>query len=214
MPCDASGMAAIHRYYKAGFGEGAALIGGVAAGDATHATVVAAHLAGLSRSLHAHHEFEDAHIWDELSSRAPGCALHVGRMLQQHATMLTHLNELDAALPGWGVSGNRADAEPVLAALSGINAALALHLPDEETNIVPVMEEVLDQSLMEAAARHGRAATPKGETFTMLGAVLAAQPDGGDEWQRKNLPAPARLAWLVFGRRQYRRHRNVLVNGH
>ncbi|WP_197509911.1 hemerythrin domain-containing protein [Tessaracoccus coleopterorum] len=205
-------MAEIHRYYKAGFGEGAALVGGVAAGDAQHATAVATHLAGLSRSLHAHHEFEDANLWDELTGRAPGCALHVGRMKQQHATMLVHLNDLDASLPAWGVSGRAADARPVLAALAGINEALAVHLPDEEANIVPVMEEVLEQEHMEAAARHGRA-PPQRRDVPDGGAIIAAQPDGGATWVRKNLPGPVRLVWRYYGRRQYERQRRVLLTG-
>ena len=213
MPCDASGMAEIHRYFKVGFGEGGALIDGVADADAAHAGVVADHLATLSRALHAHHEFEDANLWDTLSERAPGCALHVTRMKQQHATMILHLGELDAALPRWRMTGKRADTEPVLEALAGVNAALAVHLPDEETNIVPVMEEVLDQELVEAAAAHGRAAASRQEMFPTLGAILAAQPDGGEAWQRKNLPPPVRLVWRLFGKRQYERHREALRAG-
>lgn len=209
--CDARGMAEIHRMYRSGFGEGRELVAGVAESDAAHADVVGDHLDMLSVSLHAHHEFEDEHLWDTLDERAPACAGHVSRMKEQHAVMLVHLGELDAALPAWRKSGRATDAAAVNAALDGINAALAVHLPDEEQNIVPVMETVLTQKEVDAAGVHGRKATPKGKTWAQLGAILAAQPDGGAEWQREHLPAPFRLVWRWVGRRRYEENRAELV---
>ncbi|MFK5633996.1 hemerythrin domain-containing protein [Ornithinimicrobium sp. LYQ103] len=202
-PCDASGMIEIHRMYRAGFGEGPALVAAVAEGDAAHADVVGDHLGMLSVSLHAHHEFEDERLWDTIDSRAPACALHVGRMKEQHAQLLVHLRALDAALPAWRESGRTADAAAVAAALEGVNAGLAVHLPDEEEHIVPVMERVLTQREIDAAGKHGRRATPKGKTWQQLGAILAAQPDGGNEWQRKHLPPPFRMVWRLVGRSRY-----------
>ena len=190
--CDASGMVEIHRMYRAGFGETPALVASVAEGDAAHADAVGNHLSMLSISLHAHHEFEDDHLWDTLDQRAPKCVLRVARMKEQHVEMLVHLTELDSALPRWRGSGSSADAAAVTAALAGINAALAVHLPDEEEHIVPVMEQVLSQREIDAASEHGRQATPKGKTLAQLGAILAA-PD------RASRPRPA---WL-----EHRAHR-------
>jgi len=209
--CDASGMAEIHRYFRAGFGEGRALVEGVAESDASHADVVGDHLSMLSVGLHGHHEGEDILLWGTLEQRAPSCAVHVARMKEQHALMLVHLNELDAALPAWRASARQTDAAGVLAALDGITAALAAHLPDEEANIVPVMEVTLTPKEVDALADHGRKATPKGKTFEQLGAILAAQPDGGAEWQRSHLPAPVRLIWRLIGRPKYEANRSALV---
>lgn len=211
--CDARGMIEIHRMYRAAFSEAPSLVAGVAEGGAAHADVVGDHLSMLSVSLHAHHEFEDQHLWDTLEDRAPRCTGHVERMKEQHAAMLVHLLALDAALPAWRASGRATDAAPVLAALDGINAALAVHLPDEETSIVPVMETVLTQKEVDAASVHGRRATPKGKTWAQLGAILAAQPDGGDEWLREHLPAPIRFVWRLVGRREYESNRAALL-GH
>ena len=209
--CDASGMAEIHRYFRAGFGEGRALVEGVAESDAAHADVVGEHLSMLSVGLHGHHEGEDILLWGTLEQRAPSCAVHVARMKEQHAIMLVHLNELDAALPAWRASARSTDAAGVLAALDGITAALAAHLPDEEANIVPVMEVTLTPKEVDALADHGRKATPKGKTFEQLGAILAAQPDGGAEWQRTHLPAPVRLIWRLIGKPKYEANRAELV---
>ncbi|MGY4857659.1 hemerythrin domain-containing protein [Cryobacterium sp. AP23] len=209
--CDASGMAEIHRMFRAGFGEGPALVGGVAERDADQAEIVGDYLAMLSIGLHAHHEGEDTMLWGRLEKRAPSCAAHVARMKAQHAEMLVHLEELDASLPAWRASGQTADAASVTAALDGINAALAVHLPDEETNIVPVMETVITPREVDALAEHGRKSTPKGKMFVTLGSILTAQPDGGDTWQHEHLPAPVRLLWRLVGKSRYERYRATLV---
>ncbi|HEY2557493.1 MAG TPA: hemerythrin domain-containing protein [Diaminobutyricibacter sp.] len=211
--CDARGMAEIHRLFRSGFAEGPALVSGVADGDSAHADVVGDHLSMLSVELHAHHEGEDTRLWGTLEQRTPACSVHVERMKQHHAELLVHLKEMDAALPAWRASGREADAVTVRSALDGINAALAVHLPDEEANIVPVIETTLTPKEVEWFADHGRKATPKGKNWETLGAILAAQPDGGAEWQRENLPAPARLLWRIVGKRQYEKNRQELTRG-
>ena len=209
--CDASGMAEIHRMFRAGFGEAPTLIAGVADGDVVHAEVVSDHLRMLSVGLHAHHEGEDAMLWDALDERAPSCSMHVQRMKAQHAELLVHLRDLDTALPAWRSSGASTDAAALVSALNGINGALADHLPDEESNIVPVMETVITQQEVDALATHGRKATPKGRMFLQLGAILAAQPDGGVAWQKAHLPGPVRVIWRVIGRSKYEANRAELV---
>jgi len=204
-------MAEIHRMFRAGFGEAPGLVSGVAEGDAAHADIVGDHLWMLSVALHAHHEGEDTHLWDTLEQRAPACAVHVERMKQHHAALHVHLTQLDADLPAWRSTGRAAEAVPVQADLEGINASLAIHLPDEEANIVPVIETTLTPKEVDWFAEHGRKATPKGKTWESLGAILAAQPDGGDEWQRENLPGPARLLWRMVGKAKYEKNRAQLT---
>lgn len=208
--CDASGMAEIHRLFRRGFGEGPDLVRRVSEGDTGHAEVVATQLETLSLGLHAHHEGEDERLWPALDERAPSCAAHVERMKAQHAELLVHLTALDRALPAWRASAKATDAEPVLSALAGVNEAMAVHLPDEETNIVPVMEYTITEPEIEWFAEHGRKAIRKGQTWQQLGEILAAQPDGGDEWLHKHMPAPGRLAWRLIGRRAYAKHRRAL----
>lgn len=208
--CDASGMIEIHRMFRRGFGEGPDLVRAVSEEDVSHAAAVATQLETLSIGLHAHHEAEDERLWDALDERAPSCTDHVARMKAQHAELLVHLMELDAVLPAWRESGSSTDAPPVLDALRGINEAIAVHLPDEETNIVPVMEYTITQPEVEWFAEHGRKSVPKGQTWQQLGEILASQPDGGDEWLHKHMPAPGRLAWRLIGRRAYAKHRAAL----
>ncbi len=209
--CDASGMAMIHRLFRSSFAEGPALVRGVREGDRRHVEAVAGHLAMLSTALHAHHEGEDQRLWPALSERAPGCALHVTRMQKQHREMLVQLEQMDSVLPAWRSTANATNAAAVLNALDGVNAALAVHLPDEETTIVPVMEYTITKAEITWFSQHGRKATPKGYTWPSLGLILAAQPDGGEEFLRKELPPPVRLLWRWVGKRKYDRYRATLV---
>ena len=208
--CDASGMIEIHRLFRHSFGEARGLVDGVADGDTAHADVVAVQLSLISVSLHAPHEAEDERLWPAIDERAPACAAHVERMKQQHAAMLGQLNALDAALPAWKAAPASTTAAPVHSALDGINSALALHLPDEEANIVPVMEHTITKREEEWFAKHGRASTPKGQNWNMLGAILASQPDGGDEWMKKHLPGPVTLLWRWVGAPKYAKYRAEL----
>lgn len=208
--CDASGMIEIHRMFRRSFGEGPALVRAVPAGDLSRADAVGTQLATTSLGLHAHHDGEDEKLWGALEERAPSCTEHVERMKEQHAVMLVHLGELDRALPAWRASASSLDSVPVLAALDGINAALGVHLPDEEANIVPVMETTITQKEVEWYSEHGRKSIPKGQTWAQLGAILAAQPDGGDEWLHKHMPAPARFMWRWIGKPKYAKHRAAL----
>ena len=123
---------------------------------------VATQLETLSIGLHAHHEGEDERLWGPLEERAPSCTAHVERMKAQHAELLVHLTALDRALPAWRASAKAADAAPVLAALDGVNAAIAVHLPDEETNIVPVMEYTITEAEVEWFARARAQGDPQG----------------------------------------------------
>ncbi|TDV56320.1 hemerythrin domain-containing protein [Actinophytocola oryzae] len=208
--CDASGMFAIHRMLQRSFDEAVELVGGVPAGDVGHAKVVATQLNLISNALHAHHEGEDTRLWDMIDQRAPACFLHVERMKVQHAAMLVHLQALDEAVPAWRASAALADAEPVRVALAGVSAALAAHFPDEEANIVPVIEHVVAQSEVDWFAKHGRKATPRGQGWNMLGAILAGQPDGGAMWLRKHMPGPVGLIWRFVGAPRYARFRAAL----
>ncbi len=208
--CDAAGMIEIHRMLRHSFDEASGLVDGVAEGDTQHAEDVSTQLHLISAALHAHHEGEDSRLWDMIDDRAPACALHVERMKKQHAAMLVHLEDLERAVPAWRRTAAPSAAEPVREALLGVSAALAEHFPDEEANIVPVMEHVVTEREVNWFAKHGRASTPKGQAWNMLGAILAAQPDGGRTWLKNNLPAPARLVWRWIGAPRYAQFRAAL----
>ncbi|GAB1819770.1 hypothetical protein HerbRD11066_29340 [Herbidospora sp. RD11066] len=201
----------MHRMLQQSFDEATGFVDAVAEGDTRHARVVATQLHLISNALHAHHEGEDEQLWDKIDQRAPACFLHVERMKVQHAEMLTHLQALDRAVPAWRASASAADAVPVRTALAGVTAALAAHFPDEEATIVPLVEHVVTQPEADWFEKHGRKAVPKGQGWNMLGAILAAQPDGGTAWLKKHMPGPLGLIWRFVGAPRYTRFRAALA---
>lgn len=207
--CDASGMAMIHRFFRKHFGEAPALVRGVTGGDTAHAEKVADHLNLLSLNLHAHHEAEDERLWTTVETRNPGCAIHVERMKRHHTEMLTQLRALDAALPAWRVSAT--DPTAVVAALGGVNAALAVHLDDEVENIVPVMEATMTQAEVDWFSEHGRKSTPRGKMWPSIGMIMDSQPDGGAHMLNTVMPPPFRLLWRLVGSKRYAAYRTALV---
>lgn len=188
--CDARGLVEIHRMFRNEVGNAPALVDRVADSDSAQAEIVGDQLAMLSTSLHSHHEGEETLLWHQLEDRAPACGGHVDRMKQQHATLLVHLHELDAALPAWRATGSQADA--VIAALAGINAALAVHLPDEE---------VITAAKVNADGQDVRPVGGDPQGATRRWSILAACA-----------PSPlARLIWRLVGRSRYERYRAMLV---
>lgn len=203
-------MFEIHRTLRKGFDEATALVDGVQDGDTAHSEVVATQLNLISNALHAHHQAEDSRLWDAIDQRAPACFLHVERMKKQHAEMLVHLEALDRAVPAWRSSARSSDTAPIRTALQGVSAALAAHFPDEEATIVPAIEHVITQPEMDWFENHGRKATPKGQQWNMVGAIVSAQPDGGQVWLKKHMPGPIGLVWRFIGAPKYARFRAAL----
>lgn len=206
-------MVVIHRLLRSTFEDAPGLIDGVPDGDRARAEIIGAHVEGLADGLHGHHHSEDVILWDELERRDPSCAIHIGRMRAQHAEMAEGLAELQSALPAWRASGSRADAASVRTALDHVLVSLHVHLPDEETSILPAASRALTQQAWDRLGEQGRASLPKDRVFIQLGFLLASIPEAEREkWKREILPLPARMLYAIVGRRQYERYR-ALVYG-
>ena len=133
-------------------------------------------------------------------------------MKQHHAQLLVHLPRWTRRCRPGARAGNRPHARAVQSALVGINEALAIDLPDEELNIVPVMETVLTQKEVEWFSEHGRKVTPKGKTL----AEPRRYSGVAARWRRRvAAQAPARpdsSIRRVVGKPKYARYRAALVN--
>lgn len=206
--CDTSDMVHIHQLFRRVFVDAPVLVRGVAPGDRARAAVVGAHVREIAVTLHHHHRSEDVLLWDRLEERSPACALHVGLMRSQHATVGELLDRLEVALPPWEGSAAADDGETVAELLDQVRAALLTHLGAEEERILPTASSVLTQREWDELGERGRAATPRDRTMIMLGWIIDSLPPAERAtWLRTNLPLPVRVLWATVGRRAFAAHR-------
>jgi hemerythrin-like domain-containing protein len=200
---DTHDMFVVHRVFRREAALMPRLIRAVRPGDLARAARVADHYRGYALGLHHHHTAEDELIWPLLLARVDLEAELVLRMEQQHERVAAGLAAVAERLPGWERTADPATGEAIAVALEEHHAALLEHLTDEETHLLPLIEEHL------TVAEYGRlnerfaAQTPKDKLLLFLGALLEeATPEEAADIMR-NLPSPAKLAWRFIGRRQY-----------
>ena len=99
--CDTSGLILVHRILRWLYRELPLLIREVDAGDVERAAIVGRYAHLDFYALHMHHETEDIALWDRLTSRDPGCALHVDQMRAQHAEVAAQLARIEPQLAPW-----------------------------------------------------------------------------------------------------------------
>lgn len=211
--CDTSGLILVHRIFRWLYRELPQLIREVEPGDTARAAVVGryAHLDFFA--LHMHHETEDVALWDKLTSRDPGCALHVDQMRAQHAEVAAHLARIEPQLPPWVASADPGLGEAFARDIDTLRDTLVKHLSQEEYEIMPVASAVLSQQEWDWMEEHTRATLAKkrrelGSDIMALqaGLLIASVPeDERQEWMRANIPAPIRVLYALLLKRQYDR---------
>ncbi|MBM7830381.1 ubiquinone biosynthesis protein UbiJ [Agromyces cerinus] len=205
--CRSDEIVLIHRMFRRLFGEAPALVREVVPGDVHRAAFLAKHLHGLTKLLHVHHHAEDDFFWDRMTERAPACGLHVALMRKQHQAVSDQLDEIDARIDAWtGAGADAASAERLAAALDEVDRNLAEHLADEEREAFPVLDAVLSTAEWDEIEAHAQHEKPPLPLFLLLGLMMEAVPEADRAaWMERELPAPMRLAYRLFGRRSYER---------
>jgi hemerythrin-like domain-containing protein len=208
-------MLMIHALMRALFRDAPKLVRSAPAGDAERARVLGEHVIEIADGLHRHHTGEDELLWDQLSGKSPGCALHVGLMKRQHTAMGEALYRVEKAAIAWQDVADAAHRDAVVAALDDIDALLNVHLGDEERLILPTAGQVLSQREWNRLGEHGRAAIPRNRMFIQLGFILdSMSPDAARRFVAEALPAPARVLYRLIGRRQYLAHRRKVYGAY
>ncbi|MGN8550992.1 UNVERIFIED_CONTAM: hemerythrin domain-containing protein [Microbacterium sp. SLM126] len=211
--CDTSGLILVHRIFRWLYRELPGLIREVVPGDTERSAIVGryAHLDFFA--LHMHHETEDMALWDKLTTRDPGCALHVDQMRAQHAEVAAQLARIEPQLPPWVASADPEPGEAFARDIETLRDTLFTHLGHEEYEIMPLASALLSQQEWDWMEDHTRATLAKhrrelGSDIMALqaGLLIASVPeDERREWMRANIPAPIRLLYSLLMKRQYDR---------
>lgn len=208
---DVHEMVVIHRIFRQGFPELAALARRVPAGDVRWAAAVAGETEFLLSALHHHHRAEDEHLWPLLAARSQPDAELVERMAVQHEDVATEVARSRSVLTTWrGAPGGPELAE----ALDAVTVALIPHLDEEEASILPICRRSVTQAEWQAMGDATFEEFTSDEKFVALGWMLAtATPDESEAFVAR-LPWVVRALWSVAGRRRFARRMARLHGGH
>jgi hemerythrin-like domain-containing protein len=201
----------VHRIFRWLYRELPVLIREVKAGDTERAAVVGTYANLYFFALHLHHETEDALLWDRLTARAPGCAMHVDQMRAQHAEVSAHLARIEPQLAPWVATADAGLRDAMAGDIERLRDILLPHLGQEEDDILPVAGAVLSQQEWDGLETHTRdelmkhrRELPRDALSLQLGFLLASVPEAErEEWYRENVPAPVRLLYQLLMKRRY-----------
>jgi hypothetical protein len=206
--CNTDDMLMIHGLMRVAFRDAEQLVRSAPEDSAERAEVLSKHVIEIADGLHRHHTGEDLLLWDQLSAKSPGCALHIGLMKRQHAAMGEAIAAAERAAEDWAKRPDAVHRDAVVSSIERINALLKEHLGDEERLILPTAGQVFTQREWNRLGEHGRAAIPKNRMFIQLGFILDSMPpNAAKQFLAEALPAPARVLYRLIGRRQYQAHR-------
>ena len=202
---DTHDMVVIHRIFRRGFPELAALVRAVPAGDAARAEHVARHLEFLMNGLHHHHTAEDR-LWPRLLDRtAEGVHEVIVRMSTDHASVDDRVTQIRARLPAW-----RAAPSPELAELADLldelHRALAEHLDVEEQQILPLVEAHVTEAEWRQLGEDAFEDFTNSEKLVATGQMIDVATAEEVAMFMGRLPAPIRVMWKLVGQRKYRRY--------
>ena len=208
-----AGMRRIHRFFLWAYDEAPGLVRSTDTGDTARAAYVGEVLGNFDGVLHIHHEGEDLLMYPQLAGRAPGCALHVAQMLEQHRQVGERLDRIEPVRQRWMETAGGEDSEELAELYEDLSALLKVHLRREVTEVMPVVDRVLSEKEMNAVGEHGIAQFDKKFLVSYLGMVLATNPPADRKELFKEIPAPVRIAYRLVGRGMYRRQYSTLFPG-
>ncbi len=206
-------MRRIHRFFLWAYDEAPGLVRSVRAGDASRAAYVGEVLGNFDKVLHVHHEGEDLLMYPPLGERAPACALHIAQMLEQHRQVTQRLEGIEPIRLRWMQTADAEVGKELAARYEDLSAVLNVHLRREVTEVMPVVDRVMNQKEIEGIGQHGIEQFDKKFMVAYLGMVLATNPPKDRKELFKEIPAPVRLAYRLVGRRMYRRQYSTLFPG-
>lgn len=152
-------------------------------------------------------------MYPPLAARAPGCALHVAQMLEQHRQVTHRLESIEPLRLRWMEMADADVGRELAAHYEDLKSVLNVHLRREVTEVMPVVDRVLTEKELEEGAKHGIDQLDKKFLVGYLGMVLSTNPPQDQKEMFKDIPAPVRLGYRLIGRRMYRKQYSTLFPG-
>lgn len=201
---DTTDMLLIHRVIRREIGALPRLFR-TATNDAARAKLVGTHAMEMLDFLHNHHHGEDELLYPLLRQRVRLDADLLDRMDAQHATVDESVGALRADLPGWMRSPDPGISERMAATVEAMLPVLIDHLAEEEQRLLPIVARTVSQPEWDKLGEHGMGTIPVKRRLVVLGHIIEETDESERTRFLVNVPAPARLAYRLIGKRQFAR---------
>lgn len=199
---DTTEMVVVHDVLRDTLSAAPTLIGAVAADDTDRVELLRNLYANVLAFLTVHHEGEDELIYPLLLDRAPEQRELIARVNAQHHEVEELIATTRAAVQAW-TPGDAASQEGAASALRGLGERLAVHLEDEEREMLPLCAEHV--SVAEWGALPGYSMQHFGgdKIWLILGLIRERMTQAQRDAMLDKMPPPAVDMWTGFGEKAF-----------
>ncbi|MGY1683489.1 hemerythrin domain-containing protein [Geodermatophilus sp. SYSU D01176] len=174
------------------------------AGDRDRTRTLTRHADLLGRLLLHHHATERDLLWPALVRAAPTARPVVERWAGRVAGLDTRLRDLSTAARQWAVAASDKARDTFTLACFDLADAVDAQTAEEERDLLPLLGRHLSSAAWAEVMRAVRCPLSRRERSLVLGLALEDASARDRARLLAGLPAPARLAWRLAGRRRYR----------
>ncbi len=199
-------MVVLHRIFRTEFRRLARLLRRCPDGHTAWAAAIGEHADFVATGLHYHHATEDELVWPLVLERSRPDAELLHRMERQHQDVAACLSSVRTLLADWRTAPTADAGRAAADAVDALSAALAEHLDDEETHILPLLSRHLTLAEWQRVGEKAFAKFTDAQKMLALGLLFeVATPEEAASFLA-GLPRPVLLIWRLVGRRRYARY--------
>ncbi|WP_100500659.1 hemerythrin domain-containing protein [Geodermatophilus chilensis] len=174
------------------------------AGDADRTRDLTRHADLLGRLLLHHHAVERELLWPALLRAAPSARPEVARWTAHVAGLDDRLRGLSTAARQWAVAASGRARDAFTLACLDLADAVDAQTAEEERDLLPLLAAHLSPAAWAEVTRAARCPLSRRERTLVLGLALEDASAADRARLLAGLPASARLAWRLVGRRRHR----------
>jgi hemerythrin-like domain-containing protein len=200
---DTSEMVVVHDAFRDTLSAAQKLVESVDAGDGERVALLRSFYDNVIAFLIGHHEGEDELIYPLLVERAPEHEDLIRRVNAQHDEIHGLIESTSAAVAAW-TAGDAASQSAAAAALDGLGARLAVHLGEEEREMLPLCEEHVSVEEWGALPGHVLRNYSGDKVWLVLGLIRERMSQAQRDAMLQKMPPPVVEMWTGFGENAFR----------
>jgi hypothetical protein len=191
-------MYSVHEAFRRGLREAGPQIAAVD-GDPEGAARFTSYLADLLWLLHAHHDGEDELLYPLLVERVPTERVLFDEMDAQHRGVTDAVNACRSANRSYAESAATGNGNALREACDNLGVALADHLDQEESDILPLAQVWITPEEWGQLPGHAMRSYQGSRLWMPLGLATEAMPEDLRAGIESHLPPPVSSMWFGGG---------------